>query len=166
VFLDHVKARLAERAPTLLEGVTGCNAEEVALLEQQLGLALPSAYREFLLWMGHGSDRLFRGSLCFYDDLIYMQEQAANLVAREARPGTLPEGTLVILMHEGYEIDFLSGFEGDNPPVYFFSAGSGRETWIRTHDSYSDYLISRLTEQAALIRFADEIDADRDQRHD
>src|SRR6266481_1526061 len=79
MYLDGVKARFEELHLVRREKIIPCTEREIQLLEQQLGLPLPGAYQEFLLWMGHGAGGFLRGSDCFYDRLPPLRAWAAAL---------------------------------------------------------------------------------------
>src|SRR5207248_219520 len=117
MYLDAVKTRLEklqQRFPFVdPEKIVPCTEEEVRKLEQQVGLKLPQAYREFLLWMGHNGGGLLQGSDCFYQHLPRIQKGAVELLEEDGFPDPLPADAFVFLMHQGYQFDFFRVSEGD-----------------------------------------------------
>ncbi len=77
--------------------VSPCTEEEIDFLEQKLGISLPIAYKEFLLWGGHKAGGLMEGSDCFYQDLLDIQETAKLLLEDDEFPHSLPEDAFVFL---------------------------------------------------------------------
>ena len=55
-----------------------CSDLEIIQLERQLGIKLPSTYKDFLKMMGHGAGKFLRGSDCFYQHLPQIQEWAKD----------------------------------------------------------------------------------------
>jgi SMI1 / KNR4 family (SUKH-1) len=51
-YLTKAKILYTKGLPTNASRVLPCSESEVALLEQELSIKLPEAYREFLLWLG------------------------------------------------------------------------------------------------------------------
>ncbi len=94
--------------------------ENIEKLERQLGLPLPAAYKEFLLWMGAGAGR-FMDHLDFcVGDVLYNQETAPEIMEDHCRE-PLPEDAIVFAMGgQGYEFYFLRAFDGDNPPIHYY----------------------------------------------
>ena len=149
--------RLEELLPASAAAVQPCTAEEVTRLEQQLGIPLPAAYREFLLWMGHGAGTLFRGSDIFYDDLFDdgqadMREAAVELLAENHVATSLPQDAIVFFMHQGYQFAFVRACEGDDPLVYSYNEGLDRDTIIQEQASFSAYLVHYIEWHADILR--------------
>ncbi len=69
MYLSEARKRLEELQTIYPANVAPCREDEVLALERRVGRSLPGAYKEFLLWMGHGSTGVFRGTDCFYYDL-------------------------------------------------------------------------------------------------
>ena len=90
-------------------GVTGeqCDEPTVRDLERQLGLALPAAYREFLLTAGRGFPTWAGSQHAIDDDLPELQRSGKRLL--EGCGGRLPADAFVFLIHQG---------DGDDPAVY------------------------------------------------
>ena len=65
MYLDAIKREFATSSGIAPEDIVGCTDEEVRRLEDQLGVHVPAAYREWLRWMGHRAGRLLAGNRCF-----------------------------------------------------------------------------------------------------
>src|SRR5258707_14053477 len=151
MYLQRVKARLEELFIVRLDTIIACTEEEVHALEQEVGLLLPAAYREFLLWMGHGSGGLLGGSDFLYEDLILLQRDAAELMKEDTYPEPLPEDACVFLMHQGYQFGFFRTSEGDDPPVYRYSEGAEQSSITANAPHFSEFLLG-VVEDTAKIR--------------
>jgi hypothetical protein len=140
VYLDEVKARFEQLHLVRNEKIIPCTEDEIWVLEQQLGLPLPGAYKEFLLWMGHGAGGFLRGSDCFYDSLPRLRAGAMRLLWENGYVEPLPEDTFVFSMHQGYLFYFVRAGEGDDPPVYFYSEAMEPLAFIKAHPNLADFL--------------------------
>ncbi len=164
MYLDKVIARLEELHIVRPETIIPCTEEEVRSLEHQIGRSLPGAYREFLLWMGHSTGGLLRGSDYRYQDLISLQKWAVELMEEDGFPDPLPGDAFVFLMHQGYEFDFFRIGEGDDPPVYYFLEGEhhgsitnlegGQHgTITAVHAHFSELLLAIVENSAEIIDY-------------
>ena len=81
--------------------IRGCTPEEVAGIEARFGLRLPQVYREFLLAMGRGAGRFFRGTDVFYPTVFELRQWAEELLEECRQPFALAGDAFVFLMHRG-----------------------------------------------------------------
>lgn len=151
MYLDNLKAQLAELNLVDSDEFSPCTEEEVSSLEQQLGMPLPDAYKEFLLWMGHGAGRLMQGSDCFFEHLPELREWATELLRENHFPESLPDDAFVFFMHQGYQFSFMKTSEGDNPPTYYYCEGENKTSFTRTHERYSEFLSTEIEIYAKLF---------------
>jgi hypothetical protein len=150
-YLEKVKARIEELHVLYPDKIAPCTEEEVWALEKELGRALPAAYREFLLWMGHNDGNLQRGTNWLYEDLAFLQEDAVELMQRDAFPVTLPTDAFVFLMHEQYQFAFFRTSEGDDPPIYYYMESDDEIALSISTAHYSDFLLSLVEAVQKLI---------------
>lgn len=152
MYLDKVKERLKEQNLVSPNEFFPCSPDEVIWSEQQLGISLPKAYQEFLLWMGHGAGQFLRGSDCFFKHLPDLQEWAVELLQENNVLEPLPEDAFVFLMHQGYQFSFFRLSEGDNPPTYSYCEGTNQTSFTRTHDRFSDFLATEVERYAKYLK--------------
>lgn len=143
MYLDKVKKQLIELKIALPQELLGCTQDEVIKLEQQLRIYFPKAYQEFLLLMGHGAGNFLRGSDCFFEHLLCLQNWAVKLLQENNFSESLPEDAFVFLMHQGYQFSFFRLSEGDDPPTYYYCEGSD-QNFTRSHDRLSDFLATEV----------------------
>jgi hypothetical protein len=117
-----------------------CTPDEVRALEQQVGLVLPEAYKEFLLWMGHGAGGFLQESNCFYRHLLHNQQMAVALLEESNFPGSLPQDAFVFYNYEGYQFVFFRVSEGDNPPLYYYHEADEPTSFKRVLDTFSEFI--------------------------
>ncbi|MEH2210538.1 SMI1/KNR4 family protein [Nostoc sp.] len=117
-----------------------CSDLEIIQFEQQQGITLPSIYKDFLKMMGHGAGKFLRGSDCFYQHLPQIQEWAKELLVENDFSEALPEDAFVFFMHQGYQFSFFRLSEGDNPPTYSYCEGQQEPYFVKSHDTFSDFL--------------------------
>ena len=154
MYLDTVKARLEELHSVRLDKIFPCTEEEVSILEQKIGRALPAAYREFLLWMVRDIGGLFQGSECHYWDVILLQRAAAELMQEDEFSEPFPEDAFVFLMHQGYQFHFFRTGEGDDPPVYHYVEGQEEGGSIKmVYSHFSDFLLAMVEHHARITRY-------------
>jgi len=117
-----------KRAKQLLKDVKveGCLIHEIVDLEKQLGIYLPEAYKEFLLWMGKNPDVFLLGSEVEYNSLIKIQGWANELL-KEKELEPLPSNAFVFYMHQGYQFSYFLLGQSEDPQVYFFDEGITKE---------------------------------------
>ncbi len=151
MYLDNLKARLVELGFVSSNELLPCTEEEVSSIEQKLGIFLPDAYKEFLLWMGHGSGRLMQGSDCFFKHLPALQEWAIELLQENHFPELLPNDAFVFFMHQGYQFSFLRTSEGADPPIYYYCEGEDQTSFIKTHEHYSEFLGTEIEIHAKFL---------------
>ena len=140
MFLDEVKARFEQLHLVRSEKIIPCTEDEIRMLEQQTGLPLPGAYKEFLLWMGHGAGGFLRGSDCFYEHLLRLRAGAMELLWENGYTEPLPGDAFVFYMHQGYLFYFVRVGEGDDPQVYFYSEAMETPAFIIAHPNLADFL--------------------------
>jgi hypothetical protein len=89
--------------------------------------------------MGRGAGRYFVGTDIYYPTLLGMTAAARELVAEDPNKMTLPQDSIAILMHQGYQFMFVRASDGDDPPVYHYMELSGKFEAVA--DSLSGYLL-------------------------
>jgi len=139
VYLDEAKRLFTELNVDEPGSLKPCTEEEVSALEQRVGRPLPGAYREFLLWMGHGAGRFLAGTHFLYEQLPQLKEWATELLEENDFPEPLPDDALVFLMHQGYQFMFFRLSEGDDPPVFYYHEAVHKNSFERKYDSLSEY---------------------------
>jgi SMI1 / KNR4 family (SUKH-1) len=140
LYLEPIKQRLIALNLVNQNELMGCTQKEILQLEQQLGVKLPTAYQEFLRIMGKGAGQFLRGSDCFYDQLLDLQQAAGELLAENHFLGRMPDDAFVFLMHQGYQFSFFRLFQGEDPPTYSYCEGEQQQSFIETHERYSEFL--------------------------
>ncbi len=80
----------------------------------------------------------FKERIFFLSAINGLKEEAENLLEENGEDFVLPDGVFVFLMHQGYEFDFFSTKEGDDPPVYQYVEGNGSP--VLTWKSFSAFL--------------------------
>lgn len=144
MYLDEAKARFETSGLVQSKDLVPCTPDEVRVLEGMLKLTLPSSYKEFLYWGGHSAGPLLRGSDCFWEHLLNIQQWAVELLEENNAPVRLPSDAFVFLMHQGYTFKFLRITEGDNPPVYCYLEGTNEDTFTVNFSSFSDFLAAEI----------------------
>ncbi len=152
MYLDQTKVTFTRSGIVASSEMHPCTDEEVAVLEQQIGQPLPAAYREFLLWIGHGAGIFLQGSDAFYQHLNHLRQSAQDLLLENNITATLPEDVFVFYMHQGYQFMFFRLSEGDDPPVYYFGEGEGQDTFTLLYPHYSKFLDTEIEGHAASLR--------------
>ena len=143
MYLEKFKERFTELSFTFRKKVSPCTKEEIDFLEQQLGISLPMAYKEFLLWGGHKAGGLMEGSDCFYRHLLNIQETARLILEDDGFPQPLPEDAFVFFMHHDYQFLFFK-IARDDPEVYGYIEGQAKRNFTRCYYKYTDYLMDYL----------------------
>lgn len=136
MYLDAARKAFEELQTFTKEVPVPCTEAEVRELEQKVGLTLPLAYKEFLLWMGHSAGGLLVGTDIFYEHLP-LQEAAIELLAENNVTEKLPDTAFVFMMHQGYQFMFFDVSAGDDPPIHYYLE-SKAENYIRWN--YEDNL--------------------------
>jgi SMI1/KNR4 family protein SUKH-1 len=149
MYLDEAKRQFEATHLATLEEIQPCTMEEMEALEQQIG-RLPAAYREYLLWMGHGAGTFWRGTDAFYQSLPRLQVGAVELLNENSFEQVLPENAFVFLMHQGYQFLFFLLGGDEDPPVYYFSEGTGQHSFTQSFNAYSEFFLREIAGHAEL----------------
>jgi len=131
------------------QDIVGCTEAEISELEQRVGLTLPTAYRDFLLVMGHRTGTFMVGTDFFYNDLDGLRDALVESLARMRVDFQVPLDAFVFSSHQGYIFHFFRTSEGDDPPVYGYSEADPRVR-LRSQ-AFSDTLF-RFAEDLSSIR--------------
>lgn len=124
--------------------VEGCSKDEIDGLEQQHGVKLPSAYREFLSRMGRGV-----GEFMVSDRWLFKLDDLRE-IARDpdyAELCDLPDDYFVFAERSGcFWVFFVADGSSDDPPVFSFDDGEersheqiGRSIWEFIESLVIDY---------------------------
>lgn len=145
MYLRTIIQRLKERGHDF-SVFQPCTQQEIHALEQEFGIQLPAAYREFLLLMGHVGGEVMRGTQCFYKDLHKIQGWSRTLLESNYVETPLPLDAFIFL-YNGYQFLFFRTSEGDDPPVYSYVEGDdSAHTFPQTFPHFSQFLRSIIEE--------------------
>lgn len=150
--LDEAKAfYAAELQRYYASPPRGATEEEINALEQRLGMSLPAAYREFLLWMGDDLDGIFRGSDCFAHSVLGNTKALKDELLPENGIDLGSENPVVFFMHQGYIAAWFDRTASEPDPVIsFFSEGNDKG--IQTAGCFTDWLMAELFAAAQVHR--------------
>ncbi|MEV7677780.1 SMI1/KNR4 family protein [Streptomyces sp. NPDC088341] len=131
----------------MAEQVRGLSHDEIRRIEGDQPAPLGDAYRCFLALMGGGAGRFMQGTDVFYPAVIGLGQAARELLEENNVPFILAESDRVILMHQGYEFDFLRG-NGRDPEVWSYREGDGPgNVPTVSFARFTDWLQAHVTEQ-------------------
>ncbi|MGG6297118.1 SMI1/KNR4 family protein [Leptolyngbya sp. AN02str] len=122
-----------------------CSVEEVQKLEDNLGLRLPAAYRELLLWIGNGGF-VFEGQYFRHYLIKGNRAMAIKLMQVLGLSESLPEDAIVFLHDQLDEyFYYICASEGDDPPVHEFYAVGGECKHVKNYSKkLEEYMLRRL----------------------
>ncbi|MEU3569856.1 SMI1/KNR4 family protein [Kitasatospora sp. NPDC036755] len=103
-------ARILNAYPGALQGAVGLTPDQIALIEQDQGVALPEDYREFLALAGGGGFRALRGETYAFPEILGIKEYAREIL-EESNPGESLDGCVVFMGHQGYIYHFIGPAE-------------------------------------------------------
>jgi hypothetical protein len=125
----------------------GCSNEEVESLEQQCGLTLPSAYRDFLRSVGKQAGTFLVGSDLGYQWLMGNQAFARKLATDSGFEW--PPDAFAFVLHQGYSGLFFRTGEGEDPPVYTIVE---EEPPRRVFNAFTEWFDAAIEDEARLQR--------------
>jgi hypothetical protein len=122
VFLK-TRRDIAEQYLAQERGGVGLSEQEIANVEQELGVSFPSVFRAFLVAMGKNHGQLFRGSDTSPDDYLEYRQVAEEQLMQSGAP-SLTARTVVFLLHQGYSFYFFEADGSYDPPIYLYVEGN------------------------------------------
>lgn len=135
---DNVASFVGRYEAMGLEG-TPASPDEVAAVEQHLGVRFPAAYKAFLFILGSDGGPDFIGSDCTIRHLPKLRGWAEDLLRRCGSRYTLPERAFVFLMHQGYSFFYFVADEmSEDPAVYAYLEGDPEP--VRKAESFTAWL--------------------------
>jgi len=102
----------------------GCTVSELISIENELGLNIPEALKEYLVWGGKHSQGPLIGTDCFSSDLIENTKYLPNFINENSLSILDRDDYIVFYCHQGYVLAWVYASDGDNPEVYYFSEGT------------------------------------------
>ena len=128
----------------------GFSPDEIAQIQNELGLILPAQYKEFLSAIGRGAGQYFRGTDMFGSVIRELNQMAVDHLVENKEPFSLPRTLFVFSMHQGYQFDYFDTAEGiDDAPVYQYVEGRGAP--LLTWKSLSEFLLASIHWHASLV---------------
>ena len=118
--LSAAKNLHAELVAPVLGDAVGTSLEEIAQLERRLGVMLPAAYREYLLWMGQDFNGIFRGSNWFASDLEANREVLKGLLEELGSRYEVISSHVVFFTHQRYMAAWFDAAENESDPKCLF----------------------------------------------
>ncbi|MCY6490242.1 SMI1/KNR4 family protein [Leptolyngbya sp. GGD] len=135
-----------------------CTEEEIEQIEHFLGLPLPAAYREFLLWSGKQCYFMDEMGLPFYSsEKTDLRKIALEILEMNEATDILPDDAIIIsIFDETAAFAFIRTSEGDNPPVHYFGGmRANGESVIKWNwaASIEELCIERMEDIVAQVYF-------------
>ncbi|MFF2746328.1 SMI1/KNR4 family protein [Kitasatospora sp. NPDC058048] len=105
-----VTAAILSAFPESLKGAVGLTPEQISLIEEDQGVALPEDYREFLALAGGGGFSALRGETYAFPEILGIKDHAREIL-KESAPGQSLDGCVVFMAHQGYIYSFIGPAE-------------------------------------------------------
>jgi hypothetical protein len=143
-------AAIADGITASPEQIRGLTEDELREVERDQAPRFGAAYRCFLELAGRGAGHFLQGSDMFYPTVLGLGTGARELLAENGVRFALTNTDRVILMHQGYQFDFLRG-TGDDPEVWSYHEVSMPEPTLR-FPRFTDWLEVQVKTQTAAWR--------------
>jgi hypothetical protein len=127
-------------------------ADQVKAVEQQLKIAFPNAYRDFLLWMGKSQAGVQLTADWRPDDLPRLRPKALKMLEDNKFPEKLPDDAFVFWMSQGYIFNFIRLSKGDSSPVYRYHSTLDTTTFTEIYPSFPDWLAAQIQEHVDKLK--------------
>ncbi|GII26505.1 SMI1/KNR4 family protein [Planosporangium mesophilum] len=141
-------AAVADGLTATAEQIRGLTEDEIGEIECDQPAPLAPAYRRFLELVGGGAGHFLQGSDVFYPRVIGLGDAARELLEENAVAFTLTDSDRVILMHQGYQFDFLRG-TADDPEVWSYGEGSVPSGVHLSYPRFTDWLAASVRQQTS-----------------
>ncbi|WP_030443678.1 SMI1/KNR4 family protein [Actinoplanes subtropicus] len=139
-------AAVADGVTATAEQLQGLTEAEIEEVERDQSAPLARSYRQFLELVGRGAGRFLRGSDVFYPSVLGLGDAARALLEENQVKFVLTNEDRVILMHQGYQFDFLRG-AGPDPEVWSFCEGTAVEVPTVSFPRFTEWLAAQVKEQ-------------------
>nr|WP_221376742.1 hypothetical protein [Actinoplanes polyasparticus] len=104
--------------------VSGLTADEIREITLGQGLdRLPARYEEYLRFLGGPKSFSLIAGIESYPYLVELKDEARALLETEGHPELLPDTAVVIGIHGGYAVHWLTDAALDDPPVQLYEEG-------------------------------------------
>lgn len=144
-FLNAHEALYASRFSSWHPEPLGCSEREVARLEGDLGVVLPAAFKEFLVWMGKDAVGPLQGTERFFGDLLWITAHLPALLAHNGIDFESSRPHLCFFSHQGYFVGwFFLDEQSDDPACWKFMEGPNASP--TPAGTFSEWLYSDLVE--------------------
>jgi hypothetical protein len=148
ISVDSVLDRILEEGIARAEDLIGCNPDQIEALRRDQGVArLPDSYARFLSRAGRSAGPVLRGTDAFFPSLIGIKSDARSLL-RDARllDDQFDSESVVVAMHQGYQVFWLVSVNIPDPPVRMYQEGDANVS--ATWDSFAHFLDGAVDERA------------------
>lgn len=125
----------------------GCSEVELSVYENCHGLVFPSAYRQFLLWMGNDLRGILRGSDWFLKNIQENTECLSEFLTDNSVAIDFAKHPLCFFMHQGYMAAWFYLDQGEDDPACFFFSEATEERAIVRYKYFSDFLFREIGSQ-------------------
>ncbi|MCG5447699.1 hypothetical protein [Micromonospora hortensis] len=139
-------AAIADGVTATGEQLQGLTQSEIDEIEHDQAVPLVQSYRRFLELVGRGAGHFLQGSDVFYPSVLGLGQAARELLEENRVPFVWTSEDRVILMHQGYQFDFLRG-AGPNPEVWSYSEGTTVGVPVISYSCFTDWLQAQVEQQ-------------------
>ena len=130
--------------------IKGCTTEEIEQIRQAQNVErLPEIYRQFLLYMGQGSGRLFASCDYTYGRLQSMKQELEHQI-RVNHAQLLPPEAFVFLYDTADIYYWFCTNAGDDPPVFYHE--DGHSDFVKIAESLTIFLTKSYEDAERLRR--------------
>lgn len=151
-FMKNIVRKLIRYGLAKSKEIQGCTPEEIRKIEIGLGICFPQTYKDFLLTLGHGAGRFFKGTDIFYKDLLNIQTWAKELLEEDRPSFQLSKDVFVFAIHQGYQfMYFHTKFKDDDPPVFRYIEGTLQPRKIDNH--FSEFLLDSINQYITYAKY-------------
>jgi hypothetical protein len=144
--VDALVAAIADGVTATAEQLHGLTQREIDEVEHDQAAPLAESYRRFLELVGRGAGRFLQGSDVFYPLMLGMGQAARELLEENQIPFGWTAEDRVILMHQGYQFDFLRG-AGPDPEVWSYGEGTTVGVPVLSYPCFTDWLQAQVEQQ-------------------
>ena len=124
----------------LMQRLEPAKDQEIVKMAQYVQGRLPKIYKEFLKWSGHGLPNLLDMYMWHVSHLELLQSH----IYQTLRDLLSPYAYVFLVYPGNEEFDIFYVNEGDDPPVYHCKKDGEGLRIIKTHETFSEYLIQAI----------------------